>query len=232
LISELELMRIHLEAEFTHDSTGRMRSVNEPGGSDAPKFFLGRTAEGNMWRLRHDVGADLVQALEALCKREPVGKDITLPRDSAAAYTRLLAQRAPIQNLWTGPAFRFPDEVPTAPETVLVTEANADVLHPHFKEWLDDIAHAQPFLALLVGGRAVSICCSVRITGEAHEAGVETFHEVRGCGHAAQVVAAWANAVRQIGPIPLYSTSWRNTASQAVAKKLGLVQYGADLHIT
>jgi hypothetical protein len=32
--------------------------------------------------------------------------------------------------------------------------------------------------------------------------------------------------------IPLYSTSWQNQASLALARKLGLIQYGADLHIT
>ncbi|MGH2617528.1 MAG: GNAT family N-acetyltransferase, partial [Thermomicrobiales bacterium] len=41
----------------------------------------------------------------------------------------------------------------------------------------------------------------------------------------------WAQAVRQEGRIPLYSTSWENLASQAVARKLGLVLYGVDLDI-
>ena len=47
--------------------------------------------------------------------------------------------------------------------------------------------------------------------------------------HAAAVVAAWAAAVRASGRLPLYSTSWDNVASQGVARKLGLVLYGADL---
>jgi predicted GNAT family acetyltransferase len=72
----------------------------------------------------------------------------------------------------------------------------------------------------------------VRITPAACEAGVETAPGFRGHGHAARVVAAWALAVRDAGQIPLYSTSWQNTASQAVARKLGLRQFGADLHIT
>ncbi|MEC2525685.1 GNAT family N-acetyltransferase, partial [Bacillus thuringiensis] len=32
--------------------------------------------------------------------------------------------------------------------------------------------------------------------------------------------------------IPLYSTSWDNYASQAVARKLKLIDYGMNLHIT
>jgi len=35
-----------------------------------------------------------------------------------------------------------------------------------------------------------------------------------------------------MGAIPLFSTSWENAASQAVAKKLRLAQYGADFHVT
>ena len=42
--------------------------------------------------------------------------------------------------------------------------------------------------------------------------------------------AAWAQAVRTQGGIPLYSTSWDNRASRAVAHNLGLSLYGEDLH--
>jgi hypothetical protein len=35
-----------------------------------------------------------------------------------------------------------------------------------------------------------------------------------------------------MGLVPLYSTSWKNEPSRAVARRLGLIQYGVDLHIT
>jgi RimJ/RimL family protein N-acetyltransferase len=66
----------------------------------------------------------------------------------------------------------------------------------------------------------------------AHEAGVETVPTFRGRGFAAQVVAAWVGAVREMGFVPLYSTSWENEASRSVARKLSLIQFGSDLHIT
>ena len=72
----------------------------------------------------------------------------------------------------------------------------------------------------------------MRITPEAHEAGVETSAGARGHGFAVAVVAAWANAVRDLGAEPLYSTSWQNTASQAVARKLNLIPYATDYWLT
>jgi RimJ/RimL family protein N-acetyltransferase len=115
---------------------------------------------------------------------------------------------------------------------VLVTEANEHLLSPLFKGWARDIRRCQPMVMLSVDGQAVAICCSVRTTGAAHEAGVETAAAYRGRGYAAQVVAAWARAVRELDRVPLYSTSWENEASQAVARKLALIHFGSDLHIS
>jgi predicted GNAT family acetyltransferase len=72
----------------------------------------------------------------------------------------------------------------------------------------------------------------VRRTARAHEAGVETHPAFRGRGFAVRAVAAWARAVRATGVLPLYSTSWENHGSRGVARRLGLVQLGSDLHVT
>lgn len=85
--------------------------------------------------------------------------------------------------------------------------------------------------AIVRGGRIVSACWTSRfLPGVAAEAGVETRSLERGQGHALRVVSAWASAMRQSGVEPLYSTAWSNAASRAVARKLGLVPYGEDLH--
>jgi predicted GNAT family acetyltransferase len=61
---------------------------------------------------------------------------------------------------------------------------------------------------------------------------VETARPFRGRGYAKAVVATWSATVRILGVEPLYSTTWQNTPSRALARALGLVSVGRDLHIT
>jgi RimJ/RimL family protein N-acetyltransferase len=225
-------MRIQIETLFTHDAAGRMVRVNAPGGNPAPRFFLGRTARGVEWRVRDDVGEELARELASACAEEPAGEEYPTPPYGLPKYEAILARVAPVQRRWVGPAYRFPATLPATSGTVAVTQENAEILRPHLEEWLDDPPHLQPMIASLSDGRAVAICGSVRRGQEAHEAGVETALAFRGRGHATRAVSRWAEAVRDMGLIPLYSTSWENIASQAVAQALGLVRYGTDLHIT
>lgn len=106
------------------------------------------------------------------------------------------------------------------------------MLQGDFEALITELHDWQPFLAIVESGKVVSVCRSVRITSQAHEAGVETLPDFRGKGYAAEVVAGWASLVKSRSAIPLYSTSWDNIASQAVARKLQLVSYGEDFHIT
>jgi predicted GNAT family acetyltransferase len=94
-------------------------------------------------------------------------------------------------------------------------------------EWLvDEIDLVQPCAALICENRIVSQCRSVRVSPKAHEAGLETLPAFRGRGYALLVTRFWAKAVREMGAVPLYSTSWKNTVSQRVAGKLKLYHYG------
>jgi predicted GNAT family acetyltransferase len=130
-----------------------------------------------------------------------------------------------------GPAYHFTEYPEPSRLLQAIAETNAEMLRGGFEELISELPAWQPFLAIVEEGRAVSVCRSVRITPAAHEAGVETLPDFRGKGYAKDVVAGWARAVRSLGAIPLYGTTWENTASQAVAKKLGLATYGFDFHV-
>jgi hypothetical protein len=231
-MDDRELMRIHVEALFARDDHGDLVRVNEPNGGVAPRFFLGRTTHGDMWWFRHDVAPDVRAELEAAIRGDnDQGSAIESPIDPTP-YQAILARSAPVERGEVGPAFAFPESLPQTANATHVTDANAELLTPHLSPWLPDVRLSQPLFVVTCDDHAVSVCGSVRQTAEAYEAGVETGVAYRGRGFAASAVAAWAAAVREIGRVPLYSTSWQNTASQAVARKLALIQFGSDLHIT
>ncbi len=232
MTSPRELMQVHLEALFTHDTAGDLVCVNEPEGPLAPRFFIGHTVEGPIWRFRHDVDptlrAGLIAAIEADRCRAPGFRSHLV---SPEPYAVILQRVAPVQRTWAGPAFYAQPALRVNGPAIPVTEENAHVLQPLFEEWRSTVQRAQPMIALLVDGYAVSLCCSVRRTCQAHEAGVETAPAYRGRGYAAQVVSAWVEAVHVRCQLPLYSTSWQNHASRSLAHRLGLLHFGNDLHL-
>jgi RimJ/RimL family protein N-acetyltransferase len=228
--SVYDLMQIHVQALYVHDENSRLVSITDGGDARAPRFFLGRTEQGNVWRFRYDLPHKLCTDLKALCKTEPC-TTADRPRHEAA-YRRLLAAHSPVERIWFGPAYWFPHGAVVAPEPIRMNEQNAHLLQGDLQDWIPDVPFQQPFFALIVDGQAVAVCASVRITDAAHEVGVETAEGQRRKGYAVSVVSAWAKAVEERGARPLYSTSLENIASQNVAARLGLARYGVDFHIT
>jgi RimJ/RimL family protein N-acetyltransferase len=236
--TDLQLMNIHVRALFTHDAESRLLFVNEPDGTmiSAPRLFLGRTRAGNIWRFHADLPENLCKELDALCANEPpLDGEVNVPPRHFEMFVRLLEKHAPVREVSSGPAYQFIEHVaPPSRPVLIVRENNAEMLRGGFEKLVEELRAWQPFVALVEDNRAVSICRSVRITAEAHEAGVETLPDFRGKGYAKDVTAEWAQRVRATagrGAVPLYSTSWENRASQAVARKLKLRFYGADFQI-
>jgi hypothetical protein len=237
--SDLQCMTLQVSTSFIDDATGRLRYNNEPGYPEAelepaPRFFMGRTRAGNVWRFRHDLPNDVVHDLEQVCRAEPVAAKVTAPPLYAAAIREVLNTHASITHEERGPTYWIPDGVQAPGEVVLIEEANAHLLEAHFPWKLTSPLRytAGPLTAAVVDGSAVSICFCARLAAQAAAAGVETVAAARGQGHASAAVAGWATVIRQRGLIPLYSTSWENVASQGVARKLRMVRYGEAWSIT
>ena len=233
-ISDYQFMELAVDALFTHDPDSCIRQVNEPDGALAPRFFLGHTPEGNLWRFRYDLHPDTRRKLEALAAAEPVGSDLQAEPRNLEAFLAVLREDQAIQPVYCGPAYRFPHALPTPANVTPITRANLQVLRRMVPD-LDDVARnfeaGQPTVAVLEDNVAVSVCYSSRLTERVAHAGVETLEAYRGRGHATAVVAGWAWAVRTMGRIPVYGTTWDNLASQGVARKLRLIRYGTEFSV-
>jgi RimJ/RimL family protein N-acetyltransferase len=231
--SDLQLLAVQIHALFLLDSEQRLVSINEPGTPPAPRFFLGRTLNGNLWRARYDLPAGLVDQLDQLCRTEPPASLLTDPPTHYQAIRQALADHAPIMDEYRGPAYWVPPVSHVPSQVLLLSEAQADLVRttfPWLVDWLADPANG-PVAAVVEHGQAVSVCFCSRLTEQAAEAGVETLDAYRGKGYATAVVAGWAAAVQASQRIALYSTSWENRASQGVASKLGMLRYAEDWSI-
>jgi len=226
------LLRLHVETLFTMNDVGQLERINEPGGGPAPRFFMGVTDEGSGRWFRSDVDAELVLELEALPGFQAPNLEAEPDPVLVERFGSCLARSGAVLKTWTGLAFRFPVDLPDLGPAIRVTPANSEVLEPHFRGWLGGVTRGVPMLAVLASGSAVSLCASARMTSAADQAGVETHPDFRGRGHGAAATSAWAKAVQAMGRTPLYSTSWENLSSRTLARRLGLVQFSADLHLT
>jgi GNAT superfamily N-acetyltransferase len=235
-LSNFQRMALHSETLFRHDGQRRLCKINEPGFPSPPRFWMGRTRVGNQWAFHHELPSTIVAELDTLCRNEPTTTDLRQPLQNERAIKDILATDTAISAEYRGPAYAIPDgatgpDGATAPgQTRRINATNAALLRPHFADLLEPYAYHEvgPVAAVIEDGCAVSVCFCSRLPGRATEAGLHTHPDYRGRGYAAAVVASWAAAVREHGCLPLYSTSWENLASQAVAHKLGMMMYGAD----
>lgn len=229
-LSAPQLMTLHRETLFRHDANGRLQTINEPGLPNAPRFWMGRTLEGNQWCFHHELPSTTVAEVEALCRAEPIPTDVRRPIQNAAAIKAVLTAHAPIRSEYRGPAYLVPQGANASGEATMITETNAELLRPHFADLLEPDAYHNlgPLAAVIADGCAVAVCFCSRIPSQATEAGANTHADYRRRGYVSAAVASWAAAVYQQGCLPLYSTGWENLASQGVARKLGLRCYGED----
>lgn len=224
-------MRLHTYACYLHDDDGRLLRANEPGGEEAPRFWLGRTNEGAIWRFGRRASADVIEKLSQLCESERALSDSPSNSRSGGQYENLLAHSGEPLVVSSGPTYWLPQQKNVRSTAVELSPVQKELLRGTLDEWIPDLAFRRPFFVSMSASKAVSVCASVRVTSLADEAGVETAPAYQKLGHAANAVEAWATAVLAMGKIPLYSTSWDNQASQSVARSLGFQMFGEEYSI-
>ena len=229
------LLEQHVRVLYQLDQANRIVRINESDPEEeAPLVFIARGRSSNLVRFRNDVPDDLVEELDSLVHTlSPWSGDQPDLSDYEGIRARIHQWRSiskEEQNL----AYRFPSrafELPAIQYT-LITSENDDLIaesFPYTKSILDE---RSPVVAVISDGQAVSACYSARKTQDAAEAGVATLEGYRGRGFAFATVAAWACAILDSGLTPLYSTSWDNQASRAVAAKLGLEAYATTVALS
>ncbi len=210
---------LHLRTLFLLDRDGRIRGTREPDPDPGPFFALIRGRTSCAWAVRADLQQDITEKLTGLAREEP---PVAQFRDAPVHAERYMALAG--GEVYSGPAFAFPETVEQPDATVIVDDVR--LLARHFSGWTDaEIPGRSPVVAVVEDGDVVSVCFCARRSDAAAEAGLETAEAFRGRGLGPQVAAGWALAVRASGRVPLYSASWANGASLAVARKLGLVVY-------
>lgn len=213
---------LQLQTLFVLREDGRILSTREPNPSHGPTFSLVRGPTECAWAVHADVPDELAGRLVALSCEEPPTHEFEAAPVHAQRYIALAGE-----SVSAGPVFLFPSTVPTHADIVTVTDLSQ--LERNFRGWTaEELPGCAPILAVLQDGHAVSVCFSARRSAVAAEAGLETTAAFRGQGLGPRVTAAWGAATRAAGRLPLYSTSWSNRASLAVARKLSLETCASD----
>jgi len=207
-----------------------MTTINEPSAKSAPRFFMGITKQGNVVRYHEALAEDVKNELERFVEKAPW---LDAPNTvNMADIIRFLSKERPIEDVYLGPAYVFPDMRGRSTQAIKMTQTNLDLLEPHFSDFVNDVILGQPAFAVVQNQAVVSLCSCARSSSIAAEASLHTAPDYRGKSYGVEAAAAWAAEIQNQGRIALYSTAWNNFASQAAARKLKLRQYGLDLNFS
>lgn len=220
-------MQARARTLFTYDTRGRMVCRNDPEMKPAPRLFLAYTSGSYTIRFGQDISDSTTRRVQEMIDTQPALEHIRAVPPVVRRIQDVLGQRPSDRE--GGPAYRFQESLPPAGKTIQITGANVMLARDTFPWLVSELVDWWPCFAVVCDGAAVSVCFSARIGSLVCEAGVESLPAFRRRGYAAEATAAWAAAIRDSGRTPLYSTSRGNIASQSLARRLGLIMFGADV---
>jgi len=223
-MDDLALLRLELETLWITDQRGRLLRAVPDDPRSPPLLVVAACPAGAVWTTSvavSDAAHDLVNTLLAW---EPGADELGWAPSCASSLIDALGA-GDVARPHGGPSYVV--SAPLAPtagpdlrsEVEMGGVAALDGLIPEADRGL-----ASPWVVAIVDGRVAAVCETARSTPRSVEAGVWTYEPHRRQGLGAAVTAAWS--ARVAGRTAFYSTSWDNTASQGVARRLGLRPIG------
>lgn len=220
----------------------RIERENDPECSPAPRFWLGRCADGSLAGVRADVPTPIADELARLADSEPPMADRMQP----AHLERYLALLAPVPHWNIGLVYPLPHALrfDTDPRVALIggdSDAGRHLLHALSTQGMPEglfsmgFRHVAdlwaPWCAAVVDGEVASVAFAARLSEIGAELGLATAPAFRGRGLAAAVTAAWSRLPSLQTRTLFYSADSDNRASQRVASRLGLTLRGTTLRV-
>jgi len=243
-MSGLERLEMGSATSFVFDAAGRMLRVTDPDGSPAPRFFIAECEEGNIFHLRHDVGARTAEAIGKLVRTEPPLKDRDGVPIHMKDYVALLEAESPVKKQQIELGYHLPNDLNYAHDArvVLSGTSEGDALYRDLATrgvpqglremgFKDENEFWAPWCATFHEGEIAAVAFAARLGPEGAATGVATAPAFRGKGLAAAAVASWSSHHELANRWLVYSHNRDNHASRRVAEKLGLPFVGMHVAI-
>jgi len=241
---DLRLLHLDIETSFVLSGSERIERENDPDRSSGPRLFFAGCPQGNLARVRHDVGDQPALSLLAIAAEEPPWRDPDVLPQFLGKVTDRLSRDQPVVTIAPGIIYRLPNGLRYEHPAKIVRGDSAEgeqmlarladrglpqsMLDAGFKGVGD---FWEPWCVGLAGDQVASIAFAARIGDVGAEIGVVTFPGFRAQGFAAAVTASWSSLPSLNGRALFYSTQRSNRSSRRVAARLGLRLIGASVRI-
>ena len=206
---------------FTYEN-GKMSQINEPWGctTNAPLLFIGVTNQGQiLYRFGKLADSIFIQKAETLLLKKILDISIYLSELKSNRFCQEVC-------------FYYPTKINSSTTNCrLLTTKDSSLLSLTFKDEVEELETAQPFIGYFLNGQIVSICRSVRKGKNGEEAGIETLPSHRRRGFAQSVLNCWISEVQKKNLTPFYSANIDNLASLNLAQKTGFIMYAKTIEI-
>ena len=225
---------------FAYDANGRLVSGVGCRGERGPRYYLGRTAQGNVWRFGAGLPPSLVidlarwSAQERPLEVKPLARLEPPPDPERWPYLmERLADHRPTDCFATCPVLVPPETPPgvgiSRGRVVRFHAVEGPLLDPIFAASAAAVASGAACFVKLFEGEILASCHTKRLdSGGYAELAVLTRGEDRGRGYAREVVQAWADFIRSQGGFPVARPSWQDRAFLKLARRSFFRFWGED----